>query len=98
MYSEIVKEGEGRWKMEGEEYMNRKSRKRRGHVSILIITRHSKRVTSQREGEESLPVDFTLGSFFAYTIQDLLFIGVINAIRAVASLDLAFGCERVSPE
>jgi hypothetical protein len=24
MYSEIRKEGEGRWKMEGEEYMNRK--------------------------------------------------------------------------
>jgi hypothetical protein len=27
MYSEIVKEGDGRWKMESEEYMNRKSRK-----------------------------------------------------------------------
>ena len=48
IYSEIRKEGEGRWKMEGEEYMNKK----RQEVSILIlililITRHSKRVTTE---------------------------------------------------
>jgi hypothetical protein len=45
-----VKEGAGRWKvMEGEEYMNRKQQEAEiAEVSILIIiiiTRHSKKVT-----------------------------------------------------